>query len=271
MATDSLIDQYLDALGGRVRGRRDRTELLDEVADHLHSAAERLEGLGVDPTSAQRRALARLGDPRLVATLITAVPSKGNIVSLFFSRQLGALSAASAILWIAASIAAFYGFTDLDGSWTPERYLLSAVLIATACVLTTAVLIGLNLRATGAFDGQTVTIAVLGLVASAVALVLGWAVMLWLPLLAIAVTWTMARAWRAHAGSRPFVVILLIAAPLIGIATITLTLISRIAGISMEFAGWAMVASMGAVLVAVLVDLTVRLARRVSGGQAVTA
>lgn len=271
MAADGLIDQYLAAFATRIKGRRDRAELLDEVADHLHSAVERLEALGVDSESAQRRALARLGDPRLVASLITAVPSKGNIVSLLFSRQLGLFSAMAAVLWAVAGVAAFYGFTDADGGWTPERYLLSATLIAAACVFTTAVLIGLNLRATGRFDGQTVAITVIALLASAAALLVGWAVTFWMPLLCIAVTWTMLRAWRAHAGSRPFVVVLLVSMPLLAIASIVLPLYGLFSDELNGLTGWALVAGMGVVLIAALVDLTVRLARHVSQAQAAIA
>ena len=201
MAADGLIEQYVDAFARRIRSRRDRADLVDEVADHLHSAADRLVALGEDRATAERRALARFGDPALVASLITAVPSKGNLVSLFFSRHLGALSAVAAVLWVAAIVASLYGFTDFDGGWTSTRYLVSAAVIAAACFVTTAVLVGLNLRATGQFDGQTLAIGIMGLVASAAALVLGWAVIVWLPLLAAAVTWTLARAWRAHAGS----------------------------------------------------------------------
>lgn len=271
MAADSLIDEYLQVLGTGMHGRRDRADLLDEVADHLHSAAERLEAVGVDPETAQRRALARFGEPRLVAGLLTSVPSKGNLVTLFFSRHLGATAALAAVLWAVASVAALYGFTDVDGAWTSDRYLLSAMLISAACLVTTAVLVGMNLRATGAFDGSTIAIAALGVLSAAAALVLAWAIIFWLPLLAAAVTWTMARARRSHAGSRTFVLVLLVAAPLIGIASIAVTLLGQFAEANLEFAGWALVAGMGAVLLAALADLAVRLARRVSRGYAVPA
>ena len=72
MAAASLIDEYLHVLGSRMRGRRDRADLVDEIADHLHSAVERLEAVGIDAETAQRRALARFGEPRLVAALAAA-------------------------------------------------------------------------------------------------------------------------------------------------------------------------------------------------------
>lgn len=271
MAAASLIDEYLHVLGSRMRGRRDRADLVDEIADHLHSAVERLEAVGIDAETAQRRALARFGEPRLVAALLTAVPSKGNLMTLFFSRHLGAFSAMAAVLWVVAAVAALYGLTDVDGAWTSDRYLLSAVLVAAACLTTTAVLVGMNLRAIGVLDRPTIAVAALGVVASAAALVLAWAIIFWLPLLAAAVTWTMVRARRAHAGSRTFVVVLLVAAPVIGVAAIVLTLVSRFAGVNLEFAGWSLVAGMAAVLVAALADLAVRLGRRVAGARAVTA
>jgi len=104
MATDSLIDQYLIAFGARVKGRRDSADLVAEVEDHLRSSAERLETLGIDPHVAEKRALARFGEPRLVASLVTSVPSKGSTMALFFSRHLASLAAVAAILWIVAGV-----------------------------------------------------------------------------------------------------------------------------------------------------------------------
>src|SRR5690606_34247824 len=83
MAADGLIDQYVRALRSRLGARRDRDDLVDEVLDHLLSTTERLEALGIDPHTAARRALARFGEPKLVASLLSDVPSKGNLMSLF--------------------------------------------------------------------------------------------------------------------------------------------------------------------------------------------
>ncbi|RZI96410.1 MAG: hypothetical protein EOO67_00335 [Microbacterium sp.] len=258
----SLITDYLRAVEPRLRARRDRDDLLDEIADHLHSAAERLEALGVGRDAAEQRALARFGEPRVVATLLTSVPSKGSTVSLFFSRYLGPLSMIAAVLWAVAAVMTYFGYTALSGSWTSERYLTSAVIVGLACLVTVAVLVGLNIRATGRLDGPTIAIGVIGVVAAAAATMTSWVVALWLPLLAAVVTWTMVRARRAHAGSRPFVTVLMLAMPLLGAAAIAVSAVGIVGGVETEIGIWLVVVGLAVVLVAALADLAVRLAAR---------
>lgn len=271
MAADSLIDQYLDAFGRSVRVRRDRSDLVDEVADHLLSAADRLEALGIDRGVAERRALARFGEPALVASLITAVPSKGNIMSLFFSRHLGGVAAVAATLWVVAAVAAFFGLTEGLGGWTQTRYLVSSVIMALAVLATTAVLIAVNLRATGQFDGSTVAIAALGVAATVACGVLAWVVGLWIPLLAAAVTWTMVRVSRTHAGSRAFSAALAVAMPIFAVLAVIATVIALTSEAHTELLGWVLFAGMALLLAAGLVDLAVRLVRRVGHSKAAIA
>ena len=260
MAADGLIDQYLTALGKRVRSRSDRHDLLDEVRDHLLSAVERLEALGVDSPTAERRALTRFGQPKLVAALVTEVPSKGNLMSLFLARHLPAMSVAAAVTWLVA--VAVYGQTDLLATWTPEAYIVSSAVIAVACVLTASVLVGLNVRATGEFDTTTILIALIGIMSAVAALLLSWFIALWLPLLAIAVIWTMVRAWTMHAGSRPFAVVMLVTMPLLAAAAIVMTVIGQATRLDNAVASWIVFAGLAAVLAATLVDVAVRLGRR---------
>lgn len=184
-------------------------------------------------------------------------------MSLFFSRRLGALSAIAAVLWAAASIMTFYGYTSLSGSWTSERYLASAVVVGLACLFTAAVLVGMNVRAIGRVDAVTVAIGGLALVAAAAATVVSWVVALWLPLLAAAVTWTLIRARRAHAGSRTFASVLVVAMPLLGISAIAVSALGVFGGLELEFGIWLVVAGVGVVLVGALSDLAVRLTARI--------
>jgi len=272
MAADSLIDQYLVAFGKSVRVRRDRADLVDEVADHLLSAVDRLEALGIDHDVAERRALTRFGDPALVASLITAVPSKGNIMSLFFSRHLGGVAAVAATLWVAAAVASFFGMTNGLGGWTQTRYLIASAVIALAVLATTAVLIGVNLRATGQFDGSTVAIASLGVAASVAAGLLAWVVGIWIPLLAVAVTWTMVRAFRTHAGSQTFAVALAVAMPIFAALAVISTVITfTVPFADTEMLGWLLFAGMALLLAAGLADVAVRLVRRVTRSKAAIA
>lgn len=263
MAGTGLIAEYLDVFGTRIRSRRDRADLVDEVADHLYSATERLLAAGVDPEAAQRRALARFGDPRLVAALVSAVPSKGNVVSLFFSRYLGILSALAAASWIVSTVATYYGYTSLSGSWTSDRYLVSAALVGASCLLTTAVLVGLNLRAIGRLDAPAIAIATIGVVAAFTGTMMSWVVAVWMPLLAVAVTWTLVRARRAHAGSRVFTSILVVAVPVLGVGALTMSALAIFGGLELEAGAWGIVAGLGLVLVAGLVDIATRVSRRI--------
>ncbi len=210
------------------------------MLDHLLSTTERLGALGVDPDTAARRALARFGEPRLVASLLSDVPSKGNLMSLFFSRHLPSVAVAAAITWIAAVVVALYGQTDLLAPWTQDAYMLSSIVIALACVLTTAALVGLNMRATGQFDGPTIVIAAIGLLSAVSAALVSWFVAIWLPLLAIAVVWTLARSWATHAGSRPFAVVMLVLMPLVAVGAIVTTVIGQITDVRQRAcsAGW---------------------------------
>lgn len=259
MAGDGVIPDYLDALRHRMRGRADLDELIDEIADHLHSAAEKLEIAGVSPIEAAHRALARLGEPRIVAALLTSTPSKGTIMSLFVSRHLGGFAAVAAVAWAAAAGASFFGFTSLSGSWDQRAYLLSAVLVGVACLATAAVLLGVNIRAKGQTDAASTAITVLALFAAVAATLLAWVVALWLPLLAAAVTWTCIRARRAHAGHPGFAVAMAIIAPLIGATAMFVSIYGLVTGNGMEAAIWGSVAALGAVLVAGFVDIVISL------------
>lgn len=258
MAGDGMIDGYLAVLRERVRGRADEQDLLDEMADHLLSAAESLQARGVPRREAESRALARLGEPRLVAALLTSTPSKGTVLSLFFARRLGVLAALAAAAWALAAIASYFGFTSLSGSWDPERYLLSAGLVGFACLATAAVLLGVNIRARGRLDAAAGWITALTLLAAAAGTLLAWVVALWMPLLAAAVTWTCIRARRAHAGSPAFAAVLAVLSPVLGIAAIVVSAYGLLTGNGMEAAIWGSVAVLGVLLVAGFADIAAK-------------
>lgn len=271
MAADGLIEQYLGVFQSRVAERRDRDDLVDEVADHLHSACERLEELGVDRETAERRALARFGEPRLVAGLITSVPTKGNVMSLFLSRRLGTLSALTAALWIAATVAGVFGNSEIAGGWTQERYLASSVIIALACLSTTGVLVGMNLRAVGRVDGATRAIAVLGVVATVAAALLSWVTVGWMTPLTAAVVWTLLRARRNHAGSRVFSTVTLIGLPLVAVGAIVSNIVALTTDVWLDPLAWTTFLGLGVILIAAFADVAVRLGRHRSAERTVVA
>lgn len=263
MAGDGLIDRYLVLLSRRMHGRPDAQDLLDEIADHLLCATERLELRGVPRAEAESRALARLGDPRLVAALLTSTPSKGTVLSLFFARRLGILAGLASVAWALAAISSYFGFTSLSGSWSSERYLVSAALVGVACLLTAAVLLGVNIRARGRIDAAAVWITALAILAAAAGTVLAWVVALWMPLLAAAVTWTCIRARRAHAGSPALATTLAVLSPVLGAASIGVSAYGVLTGNGMEAAIWGSVAAFGVLLFAGFVDIAARVAESV--------
>ena len=60
------IERYLDELRGRTP-RRCRSRLVAEVREHLLDDAARLREQGLDPLSAEERAVARIGGPSVFA------------------------------------------------------------------------------------------------------------------------------------------------------------------------------------------------------------
>ena len=112
-------------------------------------------------------------------------------------------------------------------------------------------LVGVNLRATGQFDGSTVAIACTrrGCRRWRRAL-LAWVVGIWIPLLAVAVTWTMIRALRTHAGSQTFAVALAVAMPLFAVLAIISTVITFTVPSCTELLGWVLFAGMALLLAA---------------------
>ena len=88
MAEYDLIDRYLQQLRTKLRAHRDVDDLIDEVADHLHTSTEQYRDLGLGPERAQRRTLAAFGDHRLVARAYAeqreadlAVPSRSTRIA----------------------------------------------------------------------------------------------------------------------------------------------------------------------------------------------
>jgi len=262
MAADGLIDRYLAAFAAHVRQRRDADDLVDEVTDHLLTAVERLESAGVERTTAEQRALARLGEPRLVASLLLAEPSEGSIMSLFFSRHLGVIATLAVVFWVVSASLSYWGITDAGGAWSQTTYLVTAAAITVACLLTTAALVGVDLRAVGAVDAAALGIAALG-AAATVASLIAWAVGIWVPLLAAAVTWTLVRALTARGASRPFLVVLIVLMPILAVTAAATTAVGVLTATDTGHIGWIVVLGLAAVVIALLVDVVARLSRHV--------
>jgi len=261
MAADSLIDRYVSAFRAQVRLRHDRADLVDEVADHLLCAVERLQNRGLDRDAAERRALAALGEPRLVASLMTSTPSKGTIMSYFLSRYIWIFAILAAVAWLVAGISSLWGFTELFG-WTQSEYYLSAILLAVACLATTAVLIGANLRLVGRFDSATAWIAGLGAGAALVCGVgLAWIVGVWVPLLTIAVGWTLKRVIQADSGAQPGRGVVRMAVLVLGFVAVAVTVVGLVGQLDADWAVLGLLGLMTVTLIAAVVELAIPPAR----------
>lgn len=94
-----MIDRYLAELRRTLAPHRDVDDLLDEVADHLHSSAERGRAAGLDPEAADRRALDAFGDPDLVARVYAAERRGGLAVPTRFTRTAGTLLVLGGAAW----------------------------------------------------------------------------------------------------------------------------------------------------------------------------
>lgn len=265
MAGDSLIERYLAELDDRLASRRDRADLVDEVADHLHSAVERWEKTGADVSECERRALAQFGRPDIVAALIsTTMPAESTKGVLFFARHLGTLSFAAAVLWLSVGAVSLYGRIRFHGFYWPDPMAGTAGLaLALAVLATTAALVALNVRAIGGVDDSARAVALIGIVAGFLALTMAWLAPLWTSLFSLAVVWTLARTWRSRAGSRALTLAMIIVLPAVVASTIVLPIMgSVVGGIPSDPVVATVLACGVAVLVAGFSDIAVRTARR---------
>lgn len=189
MADHTLIDDYLDALRARLAWRRDVDDVLAEAADHLHSAAARLETNGATHVHAQRQALERFGHPKALARAFATTPNGGIAVPTTFTRTAGTIALASGMLWTTAGLAWLLSrWLELDagGDWrgAPETIQrLSGLALLTAAALTVTVMIGLHQR-----HGHLGRVGVAGTAVAgvgAVSMLMFWVFTLWGGLLAV--------------------------------------------------------------------------------------
>ncbi len=95
-----LIERYLQAIRARVAWRNDRDEVLDELADHLHSAVDREVNAGVANELAQRRVLEAFGDPDVVAGALARVGSAARAAPSRMTQLAGAAGIVAGLGWM---------------------------------------------------------------------------------------------------------------------------------------------------------------------------
>ena len=181
MAEPDLIETYLQELNRCLGRRGDAADDVAEAADHLREATERLELAGVDPVDAQRRALERFGDPVIVARALSMSSTGGIAMPTHFTRTAGTAAVIAAVGWLVAI--ATVAILDIFESQLPA-YLLFAVVVGVTGVSTVLALAGLNSRAGGRRDAWTVIAVGLAIVAALMLVVVAWAWIVWVQLLA---------------------------------------------------------------------------------------
>lgn len=192
MAESGLIGDYLGIVEAQLAHRRDLRELLDEMSDHLYESVERAEAGGMARLAAERTALDRFGDPRLTASLLASVPTKGFDMNAVPDRSTGVLAILATLSWIAAMFLYPYGFSETFVTVTDAAGITGGILLALAVGLTCTTMILLSIGLGDGFGRLGAISVVAGGVATLFAL-LPWFVVVWAPALAICLAVTLAR------------------------------------------------------------------------------
>jgi hypothetical protein len=101
VADDGVIDAHLDELRAKMRWHRDVVDIVAEADDHLRSSVDALIASGVDAADAEREAIARFGDPAIVARACATTRRGRLAVPTSSTRQAGVLGVVSGSLWLA--------------------------------------------------------------------------------------------------------------------------------------------------------------------------
>ena len=89
MAESRVIEAYLTELRYSIDKLPDADDVVDEAADHLYTALERLTAQGVATADAEAQVLARFGSPSLVSSVFAEESKRGGAVSTTATRRAG--------------------------------------------------------------------------------------------------------------------------------------------------------------------------------------
>ena len=215
MAEADLIDAYLVELHRCLGRRGDAADDVAEAADHVWEAAERLEREGLDHNEAQRLALERFGDPIVVARALSITSTGGIAMATNFTRSAGTAALVAAVGWLVAVVGlALDDVAESSGDSGMALYLVFTLVVGVAGVTTVLALAGLNSRAGGRRDAWTVIAVGLAVVAALMLVVVAWAWIVWVQLLAASALLIVVRARSAHVRSSGSDWLLVLAWPL---------------------------------------------------------
>jgi hypothetical protein len=233
MAEHVLIDRYLAELRRTLARHRDVGDIVDEVADHLHTGAQRWRSRGIDDRTAERRTLDAFGDPALVARVYASERHGGFAMPTRFTRIAGTLLVVAGATWIVS-------FVLILSSSLAERtrpwdglpvvlYQLGALALLGGALAMAVGLTGVWVRHRRGGPLALLALALLG--AGVLATSIAWAIGLWVPLVgaggALLAVWLLrhdmaprAAAWQVGVGGA-----------LAGGGTLVLIKVGRIDGI----------------------------------------
>ena len=218
----ALVEDYLTALGRQMAWRPDSELVVAEVADHLHTATDRLVAAGEDPVAAQQRVLDAFGDPDVVAVAFATTPHGGVAVPTSFTRTAGALGVAAGLWWLlwgaallGTSVAVMvdeFRYIELAGQVSWFGFLATLVVAAPLTYATVAGLLARGgagardpwLIGTGLLGALTVAFGLIGWAEIALPVVLPWEG-LWLPWLLLLAPAALASVvvWRLRQAQHP--------------------------------------------------------------------
>ena len=145
MAEPDLIDAYVASLRRHVRSRSDVEDVVAEVEDHLRQTATVISSGGIPERAAQREALTRFGDPRIINQAFAATPSGGIVMPTRFSRLAGATAFVAAGLWVGAAVLWSLS-SGLFAPFSEERFVIAMVAISAATLASVVVVAGILAR-----------------------------------------------------------------------------------------------------------------------------
>ncbi|HVM08871.1 MAG TPA: hypothetical protein VM345_10425 [Acidimicrobiales bacterium] len=104
MAESRMIEAYLTELRRSVDKLADADDIVDEAADHLYTAFDRLIASGLAAGDAEAHVVARFGSASLVAKVFAEEAKRGGAVSTTLTRRAGMTAMATVPLFIIGGI-----------------------------------------------------------------------------------------------------------------------------------------------------------------------
>lgn len=126
MAESRMIDAYLAELRYSVDKLENAKDIVDEAADHLYTAFDRLLADGVAAADAETLALTRFGSAPLVASVFAEEAKRGGAVSTTLTKRAGIAAMAAVPMLLLGGI----GNAQIPASRGPVHGVFVAMIVA---------------------------------------------------------------------------------------------------------------------------------------------